>query len=155
MTQRDRQSKLTTVRSPETAESTAKPQADRRITLRFKRSEWAIIESDIAATGLNQNAYFRELALDAPVPRRARQRSGGVDAKTAAKFVGQLGKLGSNLNQLAKQANIACKTGEWATMPSAKAISENVAAANELLLSIREELKVVKRPDQHGDSWEN
>ena len=129
--------------------------ADRRITLRFKSSEWAIIESDIAATGLNRNAYFRELALDAPVPRKTRQRAGGEGVKITAKFIGQLGKVGSNLNQLAKQANIACKSGEWATMPSVNTISENVAATHQLLLSIKADLTASKRPAQRDNSEEN
>ena len=63
--------------------------ADRRITLRFKSSEWAIIQSDIAATGLSTNAYFRELALDAPVPRKFRQRSEDANSKNTAKIIEQ------------------------------------------------------------------
>lgn len=157
MTQRDKQHRQAAAESTEEAQPAQQREtpADRRITLRFKLSEWAIIESDIAATGLTLNAYFRELALDAPVPRKSRQRDGGEKAKTAAKFIGQLGKLGSNLNQLAKQANIACKSGEWATMPSVNTITEDVAATHRLLLSIKADLKADNRPGQHGDSRKN
>ncbi len=129
--------------------------ADRRITLRFKSSEWSIIESDIEATGLSTNAYFRELALDAPVPRKTRQRTGGESTKITAKFIGQLGKVGSNLNQLAKQANIACRSGEWATMPAVNTVSENVVATHQLLLSIKADLTAAKRPAKSDNSQEN
>ena len=118
---------------------------DHRITLRFKASEWAIIEADIEATGLTANAYFRQLALENPVPRKARQRVGDGSMKVVGRFVGQLGKLGSNMNQLAKQSNKAAKQGEWAAMPTAKLIEEKIAAAVHLLESVRTELLTAKR----------
>ena len=118
--------------------------------MRFKPEEWAIIEADIEATGLSTNAYFRQLALESPVPRKARQRVGDRSVKVVGRFVGQLGKLGSNMNQLAKQSNMAAKQGEWAAMPAAKMIEEKIAAAVHLLEAVRTELIAAKR-DQKSE----
>ncbi|NEZ65158.1 plasmid mobilization relaxosome protein MobC [Leptolyngbyaceae cyanobacterium CCMR0082] len=114
------------------------------VTLRFKAEEIAIINEDVAASGLSRNAYFRQLALEAPVPRKARQRASGEHARVYSQWLGQLGKIGSNLNQLVRQLNVAKKVGDPGMAPSNqellcvvyKVLSVLQASAQELRASI-------------------
>lgn len=99
-----------------------KPPAYRRITLRYKMEEWAVIEADIVASGLSINEFYRQLSLNAPPPRKARRPRGIKAMQLESQLLGQLGKLGSNLNQLAKQANRAGRSAQWEAMPRAKEI---------------------------------
>lgn len=109
---------------------------DRRITLRFKAAEWGVVQGDIEASGLNVNEYFRQVALESPVPRKVRRSSLrdrlGDYAAVYSRWLGELGKIGSNLNQLIKQLNVAIKLGELHNRPS-----------NQELLAVVEELEVL------------
>lgn len=96
--------------------------SDRRITLRFKSEEWRIIEADIKASGCSVSEYFRQLALEAPAPRKARRKYQGEQAVIYAKWLGALGKIGSNLNQIARHLNTAAKTGDPTQRPSNKEV---------------------------------
>ena len=114
---------------------------DKTVTLRFKHSEWIIIAGDIAKADLSINAYFRLLALEAPVPRQTRRRGGGAQAKIYAKFLGEINKIGSNINQLTRQANTAVKLGDAALMPHDDAFLEALFVVGEMADELRRTLK--------------
>ena len=143
---------MTTEQIHEAAEGTnsQRPSAtDKRISLRFKASEWAIIAGDIQVADVSINAYFRQLALESPVPRKARKRPGAESAKIYAQFLGQLGKIGSNLNQLARQANVAMRLRDPTLMPSYEAIIAVLEEYAALTKALRQELK--KQSKGKGD----
>jgi Bacterial mobilisation protein (MobC) len=73
-----------------------------RITIRFTHEEAARLNADAATTGLCLSAYVRLVLLHVEPPR-------------AARMLGQLGKIGSNLNQIARSTNL--KTNGVALMP--------------------------------------
>ena len=113
-------------------------------SLRFKADEWAIISEDIKASGLpSKNAYFRQLALDSPMPRKRHLVPSADDgvSQIYGAFLGQLGKVGSNLNQLTRQVNIAVKTGDQRLMPKDVEFSTVLADLTEVIKDLREELK--------------
>lgn len=113
-------------------------------SLRFKADEWVIISEDIKASGLpSKNAYFRQLALESPVPRK-RHLVPSIDdgiSKIYGAFLGQLGKVGSNLNQLTRQVNIAMKSGDKGLMPKDAELSSVLAELIEFVEDFRAELK--------------
>ncbi len=74
-----------------------------RITIRLTRKERQQIEDDAALMGITVGAYVRKVLLEAPVPRQSRRPS--VETQTLAHLLGHIGKIGSNLNQLARAAN--------------------------------------------------
>ena len=114
---------------------------DKKVSLRFKHSEWVVIAADIHAAKVTTNEYFRVLALDAPVPRRARRRAGGESAKVYARFLGEINKIGSNINQLTRQTNTAVKLGDAGMMPTEDAFLEALLMFGELADELRKELK--------------
>lgn len=123
---------------------------DQRVSLRFKASEWAIIANDIKAANVSVNAYFRQLALEAPVPRKVRKQAGAESAKIYAKFLGQLGKIGSNINQLARQANVAVKLGDMTLMPSYESVIVALEEYAALTKTLRLELKAHQKGQDHS-----
>ena len=111
------------------------------VTLRLKAEEMAIINDDVQRSGLSRNAYFRQLALEAPVPRKARSRVSGEHARVYGQYLGQLGKVGSNLNQLVKQLNIARKVGDPAMAPSNQELLKVVHEVLNVLQASAQELR--------------
>ena len=53
--------------------------------------------------GLPLSALIRRALFDTPLPRATRRPT--VNHQAVAKLLGQLGRIGTNINQLAKQAN--------------------------------------------------
>lgn len=72
-------------------------------TIRFSPAELEKIAPAAKAAGYNFSDYIRHLSLDAkPVRKR---RSPTVDAELLQHALALMGKIGSNVNQLARQAN--------------------------------------------------
>ena len=118
-----------------------KASVDVIVSLRFKAEEIAIINEDVAASGLSRNAYFRQLALESPLPRKARQRASGEHARIYSQWLGQLGKIGSNLNQLIRQLNIARKVGDPSMAPSNQELLRVVHEVLDVLQASAQELR--------------
>lgn len=78
------------------------------------------VQADAEQSGLTVSDYLRELTSGAPVPRK--YRPSNDNRVQVGKFVAELNKLGSNVNQIAKQANRAALTGQWETMPTAETV---------------------------------
>jgi hypothetical protein len=79
----------------------------RVLTLRVNSQEAQAIDEMVASTGLSLSALLRNALLKTPPPRGSRRA--GVDQEAAARVLAALGKIGSNLNQLAKHANMGRK----------------------------------------------
>ena len=76
---------------------------DRILTIRLSADEHAAIDAAAERAGLVVGSYARQALLGAPAPRQVRRPI--VERKELARILGELGKIGGNLNQLAKAAN--------------------------------------------------
>lgn len=75
----------------------------RILTIRFDDTEYRTVEEAADRAGLTVSSHARNTLLGAPVPRQVRRPA--VERRELARLLGELGKIGSNLNQLAKAAN--------------------------------------------------
>lgn len=73
------------------------------IAVRCSKTERAAIAERADQAGLSIGAYLRSLALGSAGPRAVRKPP--VERKELARLLGWLGKLGSNVNQLAHGFN--------------------------------------------------
>ena len=85
------------------------------LSIRLTPEERADLARRAEKAGLSLGGYFRAAVLDAPVPQRH-----WADAAELARLFAAIGKIGSNVNQLAYVAN----TGGW---PDSRVIAEAVA----------------------------
>lgn len=73
------------------------------ITFRCTAAEHALIAGRAAEKGLDIGPYLRARETGSPGPRT--RRKPGADATLLAKVLAQMGKAGSNLNQIAHRLN--------------------------------------------------
>lgn len=71
--------------------------------IRLSVEERAIINERAERAGLTAGSYVRYVLLGADSPRQVRRPP--VERRELAQLLGELGKIGSNLNQLAKATN--------------------------------------------------
>src|SRR5262245_40842341 len=74
------------------------------ITARFTEQEAQTLRTMAARAGITVGALIRHAVLNIDPPRAARKPA--IDIQIAARVLAQLGKIGSNINQLAHQANL-------------------------------------------------
>jgi hypothetical protein len=82
-----------------------KRQRNHVLKARFNDQEAAAIQEMAASRGLSVASLIRHATLNVPPPRRALPRP-RVETVLLARALGELGKIGSNLNQLTKYANM-------------------------------------------------
>jgi len=73
------------------------------LPIRLSADERAVVEAAAEKAGLATGSYARQTLLGAPAPRQVRRPP--VERRELARLLGELGKVGGNLNQLAKAAN--------------------------------------------------
>lgn len=73
------------------------------ISVRCTAEERAVIDEAARTAGLSVGAYLRTLALGKAGPRAVRRPP--IERKELARLLGHLGKVGSNINQLAHAFN--------------------------------------------------
>ena len=79
-------------------------QRTNRLTIRLLDDEQAELERRASEAGLSPSAYVRACALGDAGPRA--RRSPTVERTLAAQAIAELNKAGSNLNQIARAANM-------------------------------------------------
>lgn len=87
-------------------------------SVRFSREEAARAEALAEHAGLSVAALIRRALFGTEPPRAARRPT--VNHQAVARLLAQLGKIGSNLNQLARQAH----TGRFPTDSLEEALRE-------------------------------
>jgi hypothetical protein len=76
----------------------------RHLTIRLTPQERATIDRMADRSGLTPGSYARQVLLGAPTPRQVRRPP--VERRELARLLGELGHVGSNLNQIARVANL-------------------------------------------------
>lgn len=76
---------------------------DKFIAVRVTEAERALIEESAKAAGLKIGGYLRALALGNAGARA--KRSPQEEREALARILGEIGKLGSNVNQIARWCN--------------------------------------------------
>jgi hypothetical protein len=75
----------------------------RILPIRLSDEERAVVETAAERAGLAAGSYARQALLGAPAPRQVRRPP--VERRELVRLLGEVGKIGSNLNQLARAAN--------------------------------------------------
>ena len=76
----------------------------RAVTSRYDAQEYAELEEAASRAGLTRASYQRIQSLSEPKTRSTRRAP--IERELLARVLGQLGKIGSNLNQIAHAANL-------------------------------------------------
>ena len=77
---------------------------DKHLTIRFSPDERASIDQAADRSGLTPGSYARQVLLGAPAPRQVRRPP--IERRELARLLGELGHVGSNLNQIARLGNV-------------------------------------------------
>lgn len=78
---------------------------NKQVFLRVTEAEKADIEARAERAGLSVGGYLRALAFGANTPQPRAARRPPVEKETLVRLLGELGKIGSNLNQTARALN--------------------------------------------------
>jgi hypothetical protein len=76
----------------------------RRVAVRLTDEQLTELDTRAASAGLSIGAFARAALLGAPGPRAKRRPS--YDVRELARLFGELGKIGSNINQLSHHAHL-------------------------------------------------
>ena len=76
---------------------------NKQLNLRLSPEEYKQIKDDADLMQITAGAYVRKVVLDAPVPRQSKRPS--IEVQKLAHLLGQIHKIGCNINQIAKAAN--------------------------------------------------
>jgi type II secretory pathway component PulM len=82
---------------------TEKRKRSKTYSVRLSDEEQVKARAIVNHTGLSLAAYIRHKIFDAPLPRAVRRPP--AELKAVVQLLGELGRIGSNVNQLAKHAN--------------------------------------------------
>lgn len=111
--------------------------SDRRkrspLVVQLSPDERTTVAAGAQAVGLSLSGYARHTLLGQPTPRTQRAAP-SPDVQALARLLGQLGRVGGNLNQLAKLAN------QGQPLPAdalADALAEVRAAAEQVRQALR------------------
>lgn len=115
------------------------PSKTRLIGFRVTDASYNRLKDDADRAGVSISDYLRSLSLNAPLPRKARLSPAAKI--NVGKFIGEMGRIGNNLNQLAHGANTAKSIGDYTLMPRAEDVISACDAVKKLLQEVRAELK--------------
>jgi hypothetical protein len=99
------------------------------ISIRCTAKDHAVINETATKAGLSVGAYLRSLALGSTGPRAVRRPP--IERKELARLLGHIGKVGSNINQLAHGFN---RNGTLPGYPVLLAIRAEIGEMREALM---------------------
>ena len=76
----------------------------KHLTIRLSPDERGSIDQAADRSGLTPGSYARQVLLGAPAPRQVRRPP--VERRELARLLGEIGHVGSNLNQIARLGNV-------------------------------------------------
>lgn len=97
------------------ASGSDKRQRDETVTVRLTKDERAALDALSSRSGLTAGAFMRAAAFGDAGPRA--QRRPPADHKALRQLLGECGRVGNNLNQIARGLNAA----GWVNIPELKA----------------------------------
>lgn len=106
-------------------------QRNKVLQVRLSDSEFSEIEDMADRAELTPASYARSILLNAPAPRAKRRPA--VDTVQVAKLLGELGKVGSNINQIAYQMNAGLPVGSNALTSALEDVADIRKACMEAL----------------------
>lgn len=83
----------------------------KHLTIRLSPEERAAIDQAADRSGFTAGSYARRALLGAPVPRQVRRPP--IEARELARLLGELGHVGGNLNQIARDMNFGRGVDAW------------------------------------------
>lgn len=86
------------------ATGTEKRQRQRVISFRVDPAEYDRIKAEADRAGVTVGTFARDMLIGAHAPRRVRRPP--AEKAELARILGAVGKIGSNVNQLAAKANV-------------------------------------------------
>jgi len=92
------------------------------LTIRLSPEERDAIDVSAGLAGLTAGSYARQLILAAPPPRPVRRPP--LERRELVRLLGEIGHIGSNINQLAKDRNTGILVYDGETARAAQAILE-------------------------------
>ncbi len=95
---------------------------NRHLTVRLSDDERAAVDAAAERAGLTPGSYARQALLGGPAPRQVRRPP--VERKELARLLGEIGHIGGNLNQLAKDKNSGVLVYEGESAAAYRAILE-------------------------------
>ena len=99
-----------------------KRQRGRMLSIRLTDAEAEQLEAAANRAGLSFGGYARQALLNAPPPRASRRPP--IERAELARLLAHVGKLGSNINQLAKYGNTGRLVDDSQLAAAAAAIIE-------------------------------
>lgn len=96
-----------------------------RVTIRLTEEERRSLEEGAEAMGLSIGAFIRKRALGDP-GERFRKRP-PADRQELTRLLGELGKVGGNLNQIARRINSGDQPPDISIEKAAEAVAETLA----------------------------
>ena len=114
----------------------------RSIGVRVDDIELLEIEEKARGRGLSTPSYIRSVVLECVSSTKPRKAPPSLDVKLLAEAVGALGKVGNNLNQIARRLNEGQGVGRERLF---KALDELGLTMNELLKVIKLRENVIQR----------
>lgn len=95
--------KTSTTASPEQRKKSETRQRTKCLPVRLTPAEHSYLKEVAASSGLKMGAYIRQSVLGVPGERA--QKAPSPDKEALALMLAHIGKVGGNINQLAKRAN--------------------------------------------------
>lgn len=114
------------------ASGSDKRQRTRLIAVRFLPKEADALNAAADLAGLSVGAYLRKVALGEPGPRAVRRPP--VEKKELARILGQLGKVGTDINQIAKRLN---SDGAAPSQPEMAQMLEDLRSMRNVVLALQ------------------
>lgn len=93
-----------------------------QVNVRFSETEHTELARRADAIGLSVGAFIRMQSLDLPPPRSSRVPP--INRQMVAQLLAQIGKIGSNVNQIARLTNSGEHPFEWQFKEAHHAIIE-------------------------------
>jgi hypothetical protein len=99
-------------------------------TIRWTAKQYGTVSETADQAGMSVGAFLRAIATGSPGPRAVRKPP--VERRELARILGELGKIGSNVNQIAKAIHQTHNLPSWSELA---AIRADVAAMRAALMT--------------------
>jgi len=114
-----------------------------RVNLRVTDAQAEQLEQRAAALQVSVSAYVKAVALGQPMPRRT-SRPVNADSAAILKLLAELGKVGSNANQIARANNVLARTVASEEFADIREVKAAVAAGKEHLEQINATIETMR-----------